>query len=202
MNTFDHASERLDRYIWFMSHRVNKPVCGMEADDFHQTGLIKLFELCLDTRYNDKPVAEFDAIFKRCLFNAFMDAFSKGTEETTVMIQIDLQEISESWSYSAFDEECLSHYQQYLETLISADAAILLEYLLNPTPAVYHMHNIQRMRREALQRQGLSVRVPQKLTQTLVGQTIGFSASKTKALIREIRTAWTLNCQRSAWMSA
>lgn len=198
MNTFEHASERLDRYIWFMSHRVTHPVCGMDRDDFHQTGLIKLYELCSDNRYNDKPVVEFDAIFKRSMFNAFMDAFAKGSEETAVVVQVDLQEISDNWGYSAFDEEFLAHYQRHLESFISADAATLLEYMLNPTPAVYHMHNIQRMRRETLQQQGFPVRVPQKLTQTLVGQTIGFSASKTKALIREIRMAWT-HCQQNSW---
>ncbi len=197
VQTFELSNERLDRYTWYMSHRLVQSVVGMDADDFHQIGLIKLYELC--GKYGDKPNNEFDAIYKRALFNAFMDICSKSNDERAVVVQVDLETVTDSWGYDAFEEAYLRHYQQHLEKFISEDAAVLLEFLLNPTPAVYHMHNIQRMRREALQRQGQQVRVPQKLTQTLVGKTIGFSASKTKALLREIRTAWAQHCQSTNW---
>lgn len=201
MLKFDEVADRLDKYIWYMAHRAvsSSRINGMDVSDLHQTGLIKLYELYSNPKYSGKPVAEFDAIFKRALFNAFADVYAHSNEEGRHVIQIDLNDISEEWGYSAFDEAYLKHYQVHLETLISHDAAVLLEHLLNPTPAVYHMHNIQRMRREALQRQGKAARVPQKLTQAIVGQTIGFSASKTKALIREIRNAWGTQCRMYSW---
>jgi hypothetical protein len=198
IDAFEQATERLDRYIWFMSHKAANAACGMEAVDFHQIGLIKLYELCCDSRYSTKPVGEFDAIFKRSMFNQFMDLFAVSNEETAYVVQVDLTVISDQWGYNAFDEAYLRHYQEHIETLVSRDAAILLEHLLNPTPAIYRMHSIQRMRREALQSQGHNARVPQKLTHALVGNTIGFSTSKTKALIRELRMAWK-QCQHNSW---
>jgi hypothetical protein len=202
---FDEASERLERYIRYMAHKLSKTYSGasrvmlfpaMDSDDFYQMGQLKLLELINDTRYQDKPIPEFDAIFKRSLFNHFMDMYKQFSLETTAVVQIELDEESEMWGYDAFAEKYLRFYQLHLESIVSQDAAVLLDYLLFPTPAVYHVHNIQRMRREALRMQGFKVHMPpDKLTPFSVGRSLGLNKNRTSQLLRELRDAWTNHFQ-------
>lgn len=201
MIQFDEAHERLDRYIWHIAHKFNSSVAnfpGMDAADFHQMGLIKLLELSRDSRYKSKTASEFDAIFKRSFFNKLLDLHQQNKTEMRAVVTIDLEAEASLWGYDAFAEELLKHYQQHLEYFLSESAAVLLEYLLNPTPAIYHLHNIQRMRREALRMQGFTVHMPPgKLTPLFVGQALGLTKNRTNKLLREIRDAWTNHFQKN-----
>jgi hypothetical protein len=169
---------------------------GVEASDLHQEGLLKLYEVYTSAQYAGKPLDELDAIFKTALRNVFLDHYERDNRERRVLSDdVDLEVISEVWGYDAFAEAYLLHYQDHLSKLVSPDAAVLLDALLHPTPAIYHMFDIQRMRREALQSQGFNARVPKKLTHLLVGRVLGFSTSKTKALVRELQYTWRNECQ-------
>lgn len=206
MNTFPQALTRLDKYIWYMSHRFESSMRGMEVSDLHQEGLIKLYEVYSSAEYADKPFAELDAIFKAALYNTFTDLYHRSKRESGTFIDVDLEVIAEEWGIDGFNATYLAHYQAHLNQFLSTDAAVLLDTLLHPTPAVYHLANIQRMRRQALQGQGRTMRVPTKLTQSVVGSALGFSEPKTKALIRELQQTWRVhgcqnNCMPNAHMS-
>lgn len=201
MTIFDQAVERLDRFIWFLSNRYAQGLQSMEAADLHQIGLMKVNDICSNPNYMFLPDRELDWTIKRSLHNLYIDTVHKGADHRELVVYIDLQALSvaeESFSYDAFEEVYVKHYQEHLAKIVSSDASALLEHMLNPTPAVYHMFNIMCMRRRALQGQGMKARIPTKLTQEIVGKTLGFSVNYTKCLIRELRQAWRTECQ-SNW---
>lgn len=189
--SFDVVVQRLDRYIWAMAHKFKTSVRGMDEQDLHQEGLILLYEVHSSAAYTGRPLEELDAIFKAALYNSYADFYRKGKRERNHFVEVDLEIESEEWGVDGFTATYLAHYQEHLNKYLSADAAILLETLLHPTPAVYHLHHIQRMRRQTVHQQGvMQSKVPTKITQIVVGQALGFSPSKTKLLTRELQQAW------------
>lgn len=206
MNIFNHAMERMDKYIWSLAHKFGKNLHGMDVKDLHQEGLIKLYEIYTSSKYAGKPVEELDAIFAVSLKNAFSDLATKAgnvlsrhssldewlAPDSTV--EVDLSVIA----FDAFEDVYLRHYQEHLSHFVSPEAAILLDALLNPTPAVLHLQNIQNMRRAHIQRQGFNVHINKKIPNQITGLALGFSPSKTKALIRELQLAWRTVCQTNS----
>jgi len=182
--------ERLDRYIWALSHKFAPLLISMEPCDLHQEGLIKLYEVYVSDQYQDKSGPELDAILRTIVRNTFIDMVNIAKSQKPINMELDLEAISYSWGYDGFHDVFLRYYQEFLGTKVSPEASMLLDQLLNPSPAVYRMFNIQKMRRTALKNQGLDVRVPTKITNALVGRVLGFHPSKTKALVAELKKVW------------
>lgn len=187
----------MDRYIWYMAHRFGTSVRDQDIEDLHQEGTIKLYEIYTSDRYTGKDPGELDVIFKRALSNMLKDIYSISKRKFQMFVQMDEDSEFPGHSYDAFAEVYLAYYKNALEAQLSDDSIRLLEVLLEPTPAVYHMYNITVMRRKALQSQGMNVRVPTKITHEIVGQALGFSLAKTKNLIRELKEVWKMECQQA-----
>jgi hypothetical protein len=187
---FDAAVKRLDKYIWAMAHKFKTSVRGMDEHDLHQEGLIVLYGIHSSALYTGKSTDDLDAIFKAALYNAFADLYQRGKKEKA-RLSDDVDVETCDWSVDAFNSTHLAHFQEHLAKFLSADAAKLLDTLLHPTPPVYHLHLIQRMRRQAVHSQGvMSCKIPTKITQATVGQALGFTTSKTKGLARELQQVW------------
>lgn len=187
---FDEAVKRLDRYVWAMAHKWKTSVRGMDEHDLHQEGLIVLYEVHSSTTYTGKPTDELDAIFKTCLHNAFADIYQRSKRERARVVE-DVDVETMEWGVDGFNTTHLSHLQEHLAKYLSTDAVILLDTFLHPTPPVYHLHLIQKMRRQAVHQQGvMNCKVPTRITQAIVGQALGFSTSKTKGLSRELQQVW------------
>lgn len=187
---WDSVAAKLDRYIWALSHRFAPMLISVEPSDLHQEGLIKLYEVYESGQYGDRPVSELAAIFRQIVLNTFLDMVKSAKNQRPLNMELDLEAISYSWGYDGFHDVWLRYYQDFLGTKISPEAARLLEELLNPSPAVYRMFNIQRMRRTAIKNQGLDVRVPTRITNALIGKVLGFHPSKTKVLMAELQRVW------------
>jgi len=188
---FDVALKRLEKHIWYMAHKFKVSIHGQEADDLFQEGVIKLYEIYTSARYKDKTGVVLDAIFRTSLYNMFRDMYRESRAEIAVIdVEVDVEKVTEVRGYDAFLDLYSDHCRDAFVEGLSSDAVNMLELLLNPTPAVYHLHNIQRMRREHLRSQGMTVRIPQKITHKLVGQVLGFTPSKTKRVMKELQLAW------------
>lgn len=189
MIPFDDAVQQFDKYIWALSHRFAAKMRGLDAADLHQEGLIKLYEIYTSPAHSDKTDMEVIKLFKTALVHRFIDIQREQHLHDVVMVTVDLEIISQTFGEDAFADLQLHYCKEYLESFVSEDAKLLLEHLINPTPAVLHMFNIQTMRREHLKKQGIKTLTTRKITHQLVGQVLGFSASKTKALVRELQHA-------------
>jgi DNA-directed RNA polymerase specialized sigma24 family protein len=187
---WDVIVSRLDRYIWALSYKFAPLLISMEPCDLHQEGLIKLYEVYMSAQYGNKSGSELDAIFRQIVRNTFLDMVKTAKNHRPINMELNLEAVSNSWGYDGFHEVFLKYYQDFLGTKVSPEAARLLDELLNPSPAVYHMFNIQRMRRTALKQQGRDVRVPTRITNALIGKVLGFHPSKTKALVAELQRVW------------
>jgi DNA-binding Lrp family transcriptional regulator len=178
-----------------MAHRYGKTIKGQEIDDLHQEGVIKLYEVYTSARYIGKSPQELDYIFKKSLSNMLKDIYASTRKDSMLFVQIPIEELTDQYGYDAFLDVYLAYYKKSLSRNLSDDSLHLLDLLLEPTPAVYHMYNIQVMRRKALRMQGRDVHIPTKLTHQLIGSVLGFSLAKTKNLIRELQQAWKTECQ-------
>lgn len=187
---WDEIQARLDKYIWALSHRFAPLLISVEPCDLHQDGLIRLLEVHRSGQYWDRSERELDAIYRQIVKNDFLDKVKTAKNHRPINMELDLDAISYSWGYDGFHEVFLRYYQEFLGTKISPEAARLLEEMLNPSPAVYHMFNIQRMRRTALKNQGFDARVPTRITNALIGKVLGFHPSKTKVLVAELQRVW------------
>lgn len=196
MDTFEEALCRLDRYIWYMAHRFGTSIKGQEIEDLHQEGTIKLYEIYSSERYTGKQANELDAIFKISLNNMLKDLYTKSKRHSQVIVPMEGDLEFPGYSYDAFADVYLAYHKDALSRQLSLDSVRLLEALLDPTPAIYHMYNITVMRRKALKSQGMNVRVPAKITHEIVGYVLGFSLTKTKNLIRELKEVWKTECQQ------
>lgn len=190
MEKFEDAIAQVDRLIWKISHRWAESIRGVEASDLHQEGLIRLYEVYTDSRYSLHNAATLKYIFLASLKNMFADMFDKSRTEAKYIQQIDLQEESDKWGYEAFTDVYTAYLTQHLTRQLSDDAASLLELLLAPSPPVHRLHNLICMRRRALRLQGINVKIPGKISNETTGHALGFTKTKTKLLMRELRQAW------------
>lgn len=192
--TFEEVLNRMDRYIWHWAHKFGPSVVTMmTVDDLHQEGLIKLYSIYCGAEYSGKDLNELDAIFKASLLNMYKDIYSKAKREKSLFshgeMELDIESVE--LGTDGFSATYLTYYLAHLSQFLSPRALALLEAFLHPTPAVYHLHHIQCMRRRAMQKQqGGSWRVPTKVTQTTVGHALGFEDWETKALVRELQAVW------------
>lgn len=197
MNTFDEALKRLDKHIWYMCHRFEVSIYGQDVEDLRQEALIKLYEIYSSSRYAGKTTRELDVIFKKSLWNLLRDLYATGKTDFQMFteLDVDVEGIAGTYGYDGFMDVYLAYYREDMAKTLSQRALNLLELLLNPTPAVYHMFNIHCMRVRALQSQGHNVRVPKKITHELVGSVLGYSIAVTKNLIRELQEVWSNQLQ-------
>lgn len=187
---WDEVVRLLDRYIWAQAHKFAPSMLSAEPCDLHQEGLMKLYEIHESGRYCGKSGTELAAIYRQIVTNTLWDMMKSSINRKSLNLALDLEAVSYSWGYDGFREVWLKYYQDFLGTKVSPEAARLLEELLNPSPAVYRMFNIQRMRRTALKNQGFDVRIPTRITNALIGKVLGFHPSKTKVLMAELQRVW------------
>lgn len=197
MDSFEEALCRLDKHIWFIAHRFSETVKGQEVADLHQEGVILLYEIYSSARYSDKSPEELDAIFRSALKNLMKDIYFKSKRANKLIDPVPIDDVLDDYGYEPFLDVYVAHYKKALTRKLSNDAVRLLDLLLEPTPAVYHMFNIMVMRRKTIRAQGRTVRIPTKITHEIVGSVLGFSLPKTKNLIRELKEAWNRECQPS-----
>lgn len=197
MHTFEEVLLRLDKHIWYMAHRFGTSIKGQDIEDLHQEGVIKLYEIYSSPKYHGRTSEQLDSIFKGALRNRLRDLYS--TEKHTMLAYSDesIDDLADIHVFDAFLDIYLAYHKKHLSSKLSRDAVHLLDLLLEPTPAVYHMFNIQVMRRRALQLQGQNVRIPTKITHQLVGSVLGFESSKTKKLLKELQKVWRKECQQA-----
>lgn len=187
---WDKIVARLDKYIWALSYRFSPFMISMEPCDLYQEGLMRLYEVYTSGQYADRSGRKLDAIFRQIVKNTYLDMLKTAKKRKPINMELDLEAISYNWGYDGFHEVFLKYYQDFLGTKVSPEAALLLDQLLNPSPAVYRMFDIQKMRRRALLLQGFDSRPPTKITNALVGRVLGFSENKTKILMAELQRAW------------
>ena len=189
MVPFDEAVQTFDKYIWALSHRFAGKMRGCDPADLHQEGLIKLYEVYTSATHGHKADAELAKVFKTALVHRFIDIQREQNLQDQLMVVVDLEVISQTFGEDAFADLQLQYCKEYLGHFVSDDAQRLLDMLLDPSPAVLRQFHIQTLRKEHIKRQGIKTLTTKKITQQLVGQVLGFSASKTKALIRELQQA-------------
>ncbi len=201
-SAFELALTKYDRLIWALSIRFGKGIEGMDVEDVVQEGRIKLFEIL--EQHGFRPESELAAIFKKSLVNRILDLRRKTKAERDTIV-LDLEEVAQAMGDDGFSDLFLKHYQEHLATMVSPEAALLLENILNPSDAILEAHLVQTLRREHLKRQGFKVNVTRKLTHQLVGSMLGFSSSKTKRLMSQLQDAcvthlglrpWTMSCSQ------
>lgn len=196
LSAYDTALTKFDRLIWALSIRFGKGIEGTDVEDVVQEGRLKLLEIL--EHHGFKPEEEVAALFKRSFINRIMDLRRKVRPEHDVMI--DLDDLSHLMGDDEFSELFLTHYQEHLASMVSADAALLLGQLLDPSQDTLLAYHAQSLRREHLQQQGFKVNVTRKLTHQLVGQVLGFSPSKTKRLITQLQVACVTHLGIRPWI--
>lgn len=195
LSAYDVALQKFDRLIWALAIRFGKGIEGMDIEDVVQEGRIKLLEIL--ESHGFKPEAEVDALFKRSLVNRILDLRRKAKSEHDVVV--DLEDMSQVIGDDGFSELFLKHYQEHLASMVSPEAALLLNNLLDPSHDILLAFHAQTLRREHLQKQGFKVNVTHKLTHQLVGQVLGFSSSKTKRLITQLQAACVSHLGLRPW---
>jgi DNA-directed RNA polymerase specialized sigma24 family protein len=195
LSAYDVALNKFDRLIWALAIRLGKGIEGMDVEDVVQEGRLKLFEIL--EHHGFKPEEEVAALFKRSLVNRIMDL--RRAVKTEHQVVIDLEDMSNLVGDDNFTELFLKHYQEHLASMVTPEAALLLNQLLNPSHDVLLAFHAQTLRREHLQKQGFKVNVTHKLTHQLVGQVLGFSSSKTKRLISQLQDACVLHLGLRPW---
>lgn len=189
MVSFDEAVQKFDRYIWALAHRFAGNMRACDPSDLHQEGLIKLYEVHTAAANRGKSDDELGKLFKKSLVNTLIDMRRKQHTQDVNVVTVDLEVISQMFGEDAFAELQLQYCRDYISHFVSPEAAVLLANLLDPSPAVLHSFKIQQLRRAHIRRQGFNTLVTRKITHQLVGQVLGFSPSRTKALIRELQVA-------------
>jgi DNA-directed RNA polymerase specialized sigma24 family protein len=198
---FQEVLDRLDKFLWKMAHGHAKNLRGVDPEDLHQEGIIKMYELYSSMNVEEAAMEAFTKIWSRSVKNRFLDFYrnQKG-ERNRIVLEFDFEDASQFMGEDGFTELYLQHYKEHLQYYVSEEAALLLEHLLYPTAAILHEHNIQNMRRTHLKEQGHNTNLSRKISHQLAGKCLGFSVKKTRLLICELQSTWKeLRCHRPNW---
>ena len=178
------ALNKLNNLMWGISHKYGKGIVGVDIEDLVQECKIKLLDLM--GTHGDLPETEFSAFFARACINHIHDLRRKQRPSD---VCVDLEEVSYMLGESDFQEIFLKHYQEHLASIVSPDAALLLNELLDPSEeleAVLFKRNLRKCHIQAL---GIKTSISNRITHELAGEVLGFSSSKTKNLIRQLQQA-------------
>ena len=96
---FEEAVQKLDNYIWAMSHRFAFKLRGFDVSDLHQEGLIKLYEICTSASHGHKPELEIIKLFKTSLTHRFIDIQREQAIQDQHLVTVDLEVISQQSMY-------------------------------------------------------------------------------------------------------
>jgi len=126
---------------------------GIDSQDLYQEGNLVLID-CY-SRYKDKNLVEFKAIFTRSLTRAFLKRLDRFTINTTNTVELDTifdlgyeTDVMEGLSW----EESLANLRKELQK--DPIAARILEELINPSAEVIQEVNKDKARKAMLKSQG------------------------------------------------